>query len=314
MIALFSPLVGFVLGMLFKKRCPFFAKKIILFFISLSFVSSVFILFSSFPSHVILWQWILNVYWGIFIDQTIAILLCMVSFISLIIHIYSLDYMSNDPQKISFLAQLSFFTFSMMLFLVSPHLLQLFVGWEAISLASYMLIGFWYHHKKACDASLKAFLVNRFADVFVILGIALFYIQSGTFSILTPVQVSNPSLISLLLFIGVMAKSAQIGFHIWLPDAMEGPTPVSALIHAATMVTAGIILMIRMPFLFTKAPDIQHMIVFIGCVTALYGAFFACTQTDIKKIIAYSTCSQLGFMAMSCGIGAYKIALMCIFG
>jgi NADH-quinone oxidoreductase subunit L len=308
MFAVFLPLVGFTLGMLLKKRYAGIARHIILLCILASCLNSFFILLGSFPLHIVLMRWALGTNWEIFIDKQTSILMCTISFVSLFVHVYSLDYMKNDPNKISFLAQLSFFTFAMMFFLVSPNLLQLFASWELISFASYSMIGFWDHHKKAREASLKAFLVNRFSDIFVILGIALFYTRAGTFLFLQNISLPDTTLICMFFLVGVMARSAQIGFHVWLPDSIEAPVPASALIHATTIIMAGIILMLKLSFLFEQSPGVQSAARFIGVVTMLYGGFFAAIQTDIKKIIAYSTCSQLGLITMACGIGAYRAA------
>lgn len=308
MLSLFCPLIGFFLGF-FLQKWPKISVKVVILFMLLSCIFSLSFWIRPITScHF--GTWMEGTKWGLYVDRTTTYLISMVLSISLLTHIYSLGYMKDDPRKASFIAQLSLFTFAMLFFLSSPHLLQLFMGWELLGLCSYLLIGFWSHKPSANKAALKAFIVNRIGDVGIVLGIGLFFWSTGSFYIPKSFHsVADIDAIAILLFIGVMAKSAQFGFHVWLPDAMEGPTPVSALIHAATMVTAGIILMIRLSPLFIMSPWAQKIILCIGALTAVFGALIGCTQYDIKRIIAYSTCSQLGFMVMSCGIGAHNLAL-----
>ena len=233
--------------------------------------------------------------------------------------------MSHDKSKNRFMVYLSLFTFCMVSLVVSDNIVQLFFGWEGVGLASYLLIGFWHHKKTANNAAIKAFLVNRIADFGFLIGIALLYIYSDSLSI-TDIIASKDYLKSIpinfisietdvltiscfFLFIGAMGKSAQFGFHTWLPDAMEGPTPVSALIHAATMVTAGVFLTVRFSELMVMSDFILNFILVVGLITAFFAASVALFQKDIKKVIAYSTCSQLGFMFVACGLGAFNVAI-----
>ena len=254
--------------------------------------------------------------WGLYVDSVTAVMLVVVTVVSAVVHLYSIGYMAEDPAIPRFMAYLSLFTFFMLILVTSNNILQLFVGWEGVGLCSYLLIGFWYHKPSANAAAIKAFLVNRVGDLAFLLGIAALFMTFETVNfqeIFTKAVSLNDhkaiDLICLLLFIGAMGKSAQIGLHTWLPDAMEGPTPVSALIHAATMVTAGVFLVIRFSPLFELSPDVLTFITYIGATTAVFAASIALVQNDIKKIIAYSTCSQLGYMFFACGVGAYPVAL-----
>ena len=263
--------------------------------------------------------------WALYVDQVTAVMLMVITSISSIVHLYSIGYMSEDKSIPRFMSYLSLFTFFMLILVTSNNILQLFVGWEGVGLCSYLLIGFWHHKPSANAAAMKAFIINRVGDFAFILGIAALYL---TFNSLNFQDIFANSLalkdatikfctheykamdvICLLLFIGAMGKSAQIGLHTWLPDAMEGPTPVSALIHAATMVTAGVFLVIRFSPIFELSPSVLTVITYIGAITAIFAASIALVQIDIKKIIAYSTCSQLGYMFFACGVGAYPVAL-----
>jgi len=256
-------------------------------------------------------------------------MLVVVNTISSLVHIYSIGYMHNDPHQARFFSFLSLFTFSMLVLVTSNNFLQLFFGWEGVGLASYLLIGFWYKKPSACAAAIKAFVVNRIGDFGFALGIfAIFMVfgsidfdtvfaaaasQAGkTFTFLSW-QVDIMTTISLLLFMGAMGKSAQFILHTWLPDAMEGPTPVSALIHAATMVTAGVFLVARASPLFEAAPVALTFVTFIGATTAFFAATIGLVQNDIKRVIAYSTCSQLGYMFVAMGVGAYQIGIFHLF-
>jgi NADH-quinone oxidoreductase subunit L len=276
-----------------------------------------------------LFTWIdtgaLHVKWSLYFDPLTTSMVAMVSIISFLIHVYSVGYMEQDPAQERFMAYLGLFTFMMLMLVTSDNLLQLFFGWEGVGLASYLLIGFWYHRPSACAASMKAFIVNRVGDVGLALGIAaVFYIfRTVDISLFLPhvVEVAEESFVAFsyeipalevmafLLFIGAMGKSAQLGLHTWLPDAMEGPTPVSALIHAATMVTAGVFLIARLSPLFEMAPHCKSFIVIVGATTAFFAGTVALTQTDIKRVIAYSTCSQLGYMFFAAGLSAYHLAI-----
>jgi NADH-quinone oxidoreductase subunit L len=244
----------------------------------------------------------------------------------MLIHVYSIGYMAHDAYpRYRFFAYLSLFSFSMLMLVTADNLAQLFFGWEGVGLCSYLLIGYWYDRPSACAAAIKAFIVNRVADLPFAVGLALIYVKFGTLAFSTifaavPQHQGDtyalfgttfPALevIGFLLFIGAMGKSAQIGFHVWLPDAMEGPTPVSALIHAATMVTAGVFMMARMSPLLEFAPATLAFVTFIGATTALFAATIGCAQNDIKRVIAYSTCSQLGYMFVAVGVGVYQGAV-----
>jgi NADH-quinone oxidoreductase subunit L len=259
--------------------------------------------------------------WVLRVDSLSTVMMLVVSFISFLIHVYSVGYMSHDPGIPRFMSYLSLFTFAMLMLVTSDNLIQLFFGWEGVGLASYLLIGFWYTKPSACAAAIKAFIVNRVGDFGMVLGVAAAFLvfDSVRYDVIfgkTPEFVDTTihafgadfgtlNLIGVLLFIGAMGKSAQLGLHTWLPDAMEGPTPVSALIHAATMVTAGVFLVARFSPLYEHAPVALAMVAFIGASTAIFAATIGLTQFDIKRVIAYSTCSQLGYMFFACGVGAY---------
>ena len=262
------------------------------------------------------WAWIsfvlFNINLSFHIDVTSAIMIFVVNLVSFLVHVYSVSYMRGDPHTIRFMGHLSMFTFFMLILVSSQNYLQLFIGWEGVGLCSYLLINFWYSRIQANKAAIKAMLVNRVGDAFLIAGIILIWINYGTINFLSvfPLNgVSSTFIIPLLLLMGAVGKSAQIGLHTWLPDAMEGPTPVSALIHAATMVTAGVYLIIRSSAIFEGSSLILLITAILGSITALFAASVGLAQNDIKKIIAYSTCSQLGFMVMSCGISYYSLAL-----
>ena len=264
--------------------------------------------------------------WTLRFDALSAEMVAMVTVVATLIHIYSVGYMSHEETPTSrFFAYLSLFTFAMLMLVSSDNLIQLFFGWEGVGLASYLLIGYWYDRPSAQAAANKAFVVNRVADLFFMVGIALTFVQFGTVSydnIFALIPAHQQALyhlfgtdmrayevIGVLLFIGAMGKSAQLFFHTWLPDAMEGPTPVSALIHAATMVTAGVFLLARMSPLLEFAPVAKDLVVLIGATTCFFAATVGLVQPDIKRTIAYSTCSQLGYMFMACGVGVYQAGM-----
>ena len=263
--------------------------------------------------------------WTIRVDPLSAVMMFVVSTVSTLIHIYSIGYMSHDPHKPRFMAYLSLFTFFMLALVTADNFLQLFFGWEGVGLVSYLLIGFWYTKPSACAAAIKAFLVNRVGDVGFALGIAGVYLlfdsvefdvvfaRAAEFAdysiVMFGTDVHGLTLVTFLLFIGAMGKSAQLGLHTWLPDAMEGPTPVSALIHAATMVTAGVFLVARCSPLFELTPWTLGFVTFVGASTAFFAATIGLVQNDIKRVIAYSTCSQLGYMFFACGVGAYSVGI-----
>ncbi|EFH10013.1 NADH-quinone oxidoreductase subunit L [Pseudoroseomonas cervicalis] len=267
----------------------------------------------------------LQLSWALRYDTLSAMMVGMVTLISTMIHLYSVGYMSHDPTQPRFFAYLSLFTFMMLMLVTADNLLQLFFGWEGVGLASYLLIGYWYEKESANRAAMKAFIVNRVGDLFFMLGMALTFWTFGSIEFNTIFQGVEAArqltfaglpvleVIALLFFLGAMGKSAQIGLHTWLPDAMEGPTPVSALIHAATMVTAGVFLMARMSPLVEYAPNVLGFVTVIGATTAIFAASVGMVQNDIKRVIAYSTCSQLGYMFFAVGVGAYQAAVFHLF-
>jgi NADH-quinone oxidoreductase subunit L len=263
--------------------------------------------------------------WALRYDTLSVVMVAMVTCISTLIHLYSVGYMSHDPTTPRFFAYLSLFTFMMLMLVTADNLVQLFFGWEGVGLASYLLIGYWYEKESACAAAMKAFIVNRVGDLFFMLGLCLTFWVFGSIEfseIFGAIDQHKDArfaglpayeVICILLFLGACGKSAQLGLHTWLPDAMEGPTPVSALIHAATMVTAGVFLVARMSPVFEYAPTALAIVTVVGASTALFAATIGCVQNDIKRIIAYSTCSQLGYMFFAAGVGAYQGAVFHLF-
>ncbi len=251
---------------------------------------------------------------GFQIDRLSALMMVVVTFVSLMVHVYTIGYMADDPGYQRFFAYISLFTFSMLMLVMANNFLQLFFGWEAVGLVSYLLIGFWYTRESAIYANLKAFLVNRVGDFGFILGIALVLAYFGTLDYAQVFAKAGSAaapmtLICILLFVGAMGKSAQFPLHVWLPDSMEGPTPISALIHAATMVTAGIFMVARMSPLYELSEAARAVVLVIGAITALFMALVALTQFDIKRVVAYSTLSQLGYMTAALGASAYSAAM-----
>ena len=291
------------------------------------------VIFNDYQDNIVIATWInsgtLDVNWSMKIDSLSAIMLVVVTSVSSLVHIYSIGYMSHDPHKPRFMAYLSLFTFAMLMLVTSDNFIQLFFGWEGVGLCSYFLIGFWFKKETANAAAIKAFVVNRVGDFGFALGIFLIFYLFGTVNysevfeliptiidkniIFLGIDVNAVDLICLLLFVGAMGKSAQILLHTWLPDAMEGPTPVSALIHAATMVTAGVFLVVRCSPIYEYSELALNIITIVGMSTAFFAATVALVQTDIKKIIAYSTCSQLGYMFFATGVGAYNVAMFHLF-
>ena len=291
------------------------------------------VIFNQYQDNIVIATWIssgtLDVNWSMKIDPLSSIMLVVVTSISSLVHIYSIGYMSHDPHKPRFMAYLSLFTFAMLMLVTSDNFIQLFFGCEGVGLCSYFLIGFWFKKDSANKAAIKAFVVNRVGDFGFALGIFLIFYLFGTVNYsevfeLIPtiteknlnflgIEINAIDLICLLLFIGAMGKSAQIFLHTWLPDAMEGPTPVSALIHAATMVTAGVFLVVRCSPIYEYSELALNIITIVGMSTAFFAATIALVQTDIKKIIAYSTCSQLGYMFFATGVGAYNVAMFHLF-
>src|SRR5438132_5775900 len=321
-IAAFSPLVGAALAGFFGwKLGRAFAHWSAILSVAISFVASLAALWqvmhgARFDGEVYTWvagdTFRLQV--GFLIDRLTVTMMAVVTFVSLMVHIYTIGYMADDPGYQRFFSYIALFTFSMMMLVMANNFLQLFFGWEAVGLVSYLLIGFWYTRESAIYAALKAFLVNRVGDFGFLLGIALIFAHFGSldyaavFGQAAPVS-ANVTLICILLFVGAMGKSAQFPLHVWLPDSMEGPTPISALIHAATMVTAGIFMVARMSPLYEQSQTARSVVLVIGAITALSMALVALTQYDIKRVIAYSTLSQLGYMTAALGAPAYPAAI-----
>src|SRR5687768_15277607 len=267
--------------------------------------------------------------WALRVDALTAVMLVVVTTVSALVHLYSWGYMAEDPDQPRFFAYLSLFTFAMLMLVTAENLVQMFFGWEGVGLASYLLIGFWFRKPSANAAALKAFIVNRVGDLGFMLGIFGTFLVFQTTSIpaildaapgmagssitFLGMRLDTMTILCLLLFIGAMGKSAELGLHTWLPDAMEGPTPVSALIHAATMVTAGVFMVCRLSPMFEAAPIALGFVTFIGAATCLFAATVGTTQWDIKRVVAYSTCSQLGYMFFAAGVGAYGAAMFHLF-
>ena len=305
--------------------------------VSISAIFSVLVLYevivNQYQENIIIATWIssgsLEVNWSMQIDSLSAVMLVVVTSVSALVHIYSIGYMSHDPHKPRFMAYLSLFTFAMLMLVTADNFIQLFFGWEGVGLCSYFLIGFWFKKDSANKAAIKAFVVNRVGDFGFALGIFLIFYLFGTVNysevfnqitsitdknlVFLGVTINAIDLICLLLFVGAMGKSAQIFLHTWLPDAMEGPTPVSALIHAATMVTAGVFLVVRCSPIYEYSELALNIVTIVGMSTAFFAASVALVQNDIKKIIAYSTCSQLGYMFFATGVGAYNVAMFHLF-
>jgi NADH-quinone oxidoreductase subunit L len=267
--------------------------------------------------------------WALRVDTLTAVMLVVITSVSALVHLYSWGYMDEEPDQPRFFAYLSLFTFAMLMLVTADNLVQMFFGWEGVGLASYLLIGFWFRKPSASAAAIKAFVVNRVGDLGFMLGIFGTFLVFGTVSIpeilaaapgmagstvgFLGARFDTMTVLCLLLFVGAMGKSAQLGLHTWLPDAMEGPTPVSALIHAATMVTAGVFMVCRLSPMFEAAPTAMTFVTVIGGATCFFAATIGCTQWDIKRVIAYSTCSQLGYMFFAAGVGAYGAAMFHLF-
>jgi len=334
-IAVFAPLVGSLVAGLFgpwlKDQGAHFVSVLLMLVAAVcGIVSGVQMLTHSVPETIIpVATWLhvggFNFDWALRYDSLSAVMVLMVTVVSTLIHIYSMGYMEGDRSVPRFFSYLSLFTFAMLMLVTADDLVQLFFGWEGVGLVSYLLIGFWYEKASANDAAVKAFVMNRVGDLGFAIGIALVFFLFGSVRFpdifaaaasqshavyhLFGANLNALDVIGILLFIGAMGKSAQLGLHPWLADAMEGPTPVSALIHAATMVTAGVFLMVRMSPLLEYAPAALVVVGVIGGTTALFAATIGCTQTDIKRVIAYSTCSQLGYMFVGVSVGAYQTAI-----
>ena len=335
---IFLPLIASIISGFFGRFIGDRNSEIITsLLVSISAILSIYVFYevivNNYQENILIAKWInsgsLDVNWSMNIDPLSSVMLVVVTLVSSLVHVYSIGYMSHDPHKPRFMAYLSLFTFAMLMLVTSDNFIQLFFGWEGVGLCSYFLIGFWFKKESANAAAIKAFVVNRVGDFGFALGIFLIFYLFGTVNYnevfqqiptitdtnlnFLGIEVGAINLICFLLFIGAMGKSAQILLHTWLPDAMEGPTPVSALIHAATMVTAGVFLVVRCSPIYEYSPLILNLITIIGMTTAFFAATVALVQTDIKKIIAYSTCSQLGYMFFAAGVGAYNVAMFHLF-
>ena len=334
----FLPLVGFLIVGLFgrvlgPRPSEIVTTGLLLVAAALSWVAFISVGFGSGGGRIQVANWFtsgeLVVDWAFRIDTLTAVMLVVVNSVSSLVHLYSIGYMHEDPHRPRFFAYLSLFTFAMLMLVTSDNLVQMFFGWEGVGLASYLLIGFWYEKPSANAAAMKAFIVNRVGDFGFALGIFLVFVLTGSvtyseiFAKLPELKDASfhflgfdwhaLTLASLLLFMGAMGKSAQFLLHTWLPDAMEGPTPVSALIHAATMVTAGVFMVARLSPLFDMAPATLSVVTVIGAITAFFAATVGLVQNDIKRVIAYSTCSQLGYMFVALGVGAYAAGVFHLF-
>jgi NADH-quinone oxidoreductase subunit L len=334
----FLPLLGCLIAGLFgrfvgARGAGMLTSGLLLLTAALSWVAFVDVGVYGNEARVRLFTWIaaggLQVDWSLRVDALVAVMLVVVTNVSALVHVYSIGYMADDPHQPRFFSYLSLFTFAMLMLVTADNLVQLFFGWEGVGLASYLLIGFWYHKPEANAAAIKAFIVNRVGDFGFALGIFAIYALVGSVGYDTVFAEANAlvgksihflgrdfdalTVICLLLFIGAMGKSAQFLLHTWLPDAMEGPTPVSALIHAATMVTAGVFMVSRLSPLFELAPTALAFVTFIGATTAFFAATVGLVQNDIKRIVAYSTCSQLGYMFVAMGVGAYSVGMFHLF-
>ena len=341
-LTVFLPLFGFLFSGIFsrigeKKFAPGVISKFAQYFSTGLLIASAICAALVFADvyqnktnqNIILISWIssgdFTANWSLKLDSLTAIMLVVVTFVSSLVHVYSIGYMHEDKSIARFMSYLSLFTFFMLALVTADNFVQLFFGWEGVGVASYLLIGFWFKKQSANAAAIKAFVVNRVGDFGLIMAIALIYLTFGSVEYskvfgevinhasdkfaLFGAEFRSLDAICILLFIGAMGKSAQIGLHVWLADAMEGPTPVSALIHAATMVTAGVFLVARCSPIFEFSEIALTMVTLVGASTALFAATIALTQNDIKKIIAYSTCSQLGYMFFACGLSAYSAAI-----
>ena len=339
LLIVFLPLLAALVAGLTNKAAPsVFAKAITTgaLFVSAALSWPIFLGFVAGtyePTVVPVLKWVqsgsLAFDWALRVDTLTAIMLVVINTVSALVHLYSWGYMDEDPDQPRFFAYLSLFTFAMLMLVTADNLVQMFFGWEGVGLASYLLIGFWFRKPSASAAAIKAFVVNRVGDLGFMLGIFGTYLVYDTVSI-TEILAAAPGMsgatigflgynvytmdvLCVLLFIGAMGKSAQLGLHTWLPDAMEGPTPVSALIHAATMVTAGVFMVCRLSPMFETAPVALGLVTFIGAATCIFAATVGTTQWDIKRVIAYSTCSQLGYMFFAAGVGAYGAAMFHLF-
>jgi proton-translocating NADH-quinone oxidoreductase chain L len=334
LLLIFLPLIGSISAGLFGR---FLGHKGSAILTVCCLVLSCFISFFSFyevalagsPVYIKLIPWInsdlFNVDWGFLFDTLTVVMCCIVTFVSMLVHLYSTEYMAHDPHLSRFMSYLSLFTFFMLILVTADNFVQMFVGWEGVGLCSFLLINFWFTRIQANKAAIKAMIINRIGDFSLALGIFTIFskfkaVDYATVFAITPLLAGETfiflnfefhlvTLISILLFVGAMGKSAQLGLHTWLPDAMEGPTPVSALIHAATMVTAGVFLIARSSSIFEYSPFALSLIVIIGAGTAFFAATTGLLQNDLKRVIAYSTCSQLGYMIFACGLSNYHVGV-----
>ncbi len=339
LIIVFLPLLAAIIAGLGNKRMGAVPAKVITtgaLFISCALSWPIFLGFmggSAEASVTPVLQWVksgsLDFDWALRVDTLTAIMLVVITSVSALVHLYSWGYMSEEPDQPRFFAYLSLFTFAMLMLVTADNLVQMFFGWEGVGLASYLLIGFWFRKPSANAAAMKAFVVNRVGDLGFMMGIFGTFLVFGTVSIPAILEAApgmagstigflggrfdTMTVLCILLFIGAMGKSAQLGLHTWLPDAMEGPTPVSALIHAATMVTAGVFMVCRLSPMFEVSPTALAMVTFVGAMTCIFAATVGTTQTDIKRVIAYSTCSQLGYMFFAAGVGAYGASMFHLF-
>jgi len=333
LLIILLPILGFLSGSLFGRYLGKGVCIVAPLFTFLSFLISITLLIDVIKTgnvyHLNLKDWIyadtVKVDWSFCFDSLTCVMLVVVTFISSLVHLYSTEYMENDPHLPRFMSYLSLFTFFMLILVTANNFLQMFVGWEGVGISSYLLINFWFTRIQANKAAVKAMLVNRIGDFFLLLGMFTIYVVFNSLDYdvvfsLVPLaldqklivgyfQINVVDLICILLFLGAMGKSAQIGLHTWLPDAMEGPTPVSALIHAATMVTAGVFLVIRCSYIFEYSPLALNFVAIVGAMTAFFAATTGLFQNDMKRVIAYSTCSQLGYMVFACGLSSYEVGI-----
>ena len=331
LLIVFSSLIGFLSASLFgrqigPKGSAFLTTSCLIFSFFLSLIAFFEVGMNGSDVFVELGAWVksetLLVNWGFMFDSLTVIMCIVVTFISSLVHLYSIEYMSHDPHLPRFMSYLSLFTFFMLILVTADNFIQMFLGWEGVGLCSYLLINFWFTRVQANKAAIKAMILNRIGDFCLMLGIILIFMNYkstdySSVAALTPLfsgshtnflifDFQTVPLICTFIFLGAMGKSAQLGLHTWLPDAMEGPTPVSALIHAATMVTAGVFLVARCSFLYEYAPNVLKFVSFIGASTAFFASSVGLLQNDLKRVIAYSTCSQLGYMIFACGLSDYS--------
>lgn len=334
LILVFLPLIGSITAGLFGRNIgPKGASVVTVTLLFITFLISVFAFYEvaliGCPTYIKLTTWVnselFNVDWGFLFDSLTVVMCCVVTFVSTLVHLYSTEYMSHDPHLPRFMSYLSLFTFFMLILVTADNYIQMFVGWEGVGLCSYLLINFWFTRIQANKAAIKAMVLNRIGDFGLILGILIIFVKYkavdyATVFAITPLFVNDNfvflnitfnllDIIGFLLFVGAIGKSAQLGLHTWLPDAMEGPTPVSALIHAATMVTAGVFLIARSSPLYEYAPNVLKIITVLGACTAFFAATVGLLQNDLKRVIAYSTCSQLGYMVFACGLSNYSVGV-----